>query len=244
GPPLALLRGDGRWEAVLDAAPSDARAPLALMRRHAANGDRHAALRQFERLDLALRQELGVGPGPEASALRDRLIAAYDVFPPRDDPLIGRDLELSVAERALLDAAAGRGRALIVEGEAGAGKSSLLAAITARAAELGLRTGHGTSAPVEGAWPYAPLIEALCAVCQREPALLGRLAGHHRAEIARALDGPETTWAGRSMHQRLFMAAGELVRLAAAPGGLLLTIDDVHDADDASLRLVHYLVRS
>jgi DNA-binding SARP family transcriptional activator/tetratricopeptide (TPR) repeat protein len=241
---LDLLRRDGRWEAVLDVDASDERAHLALMRRHAANGDRHAALRQFERLDRTLRQELGVGPGPEASALRDRLLAAYDVFPRRDDPLIGRDLEMSVAERALLAAAAGRGRALIVGGEAGAGKSSLLAAITARAAELGLRTGHGTSAPVEGAWPYAPLIEALCGVCQRDPALLGRLAGHHRAEIARALAGPETTWAGRSTHQQLFMAAGELVRLAAGTGGLLLTIDDVHDADDASLRLLHYLARS
>jgi DNA-binding SARP family transcriptional activator/tetratricopeptide (TPR) repeat protein len=241
---LDLLRRDGRWEAVLDVDASDERAHLALMRRHAADGDRHAALRQFERLDRALRQELGVGPGPEASALRDRLLAAYDVFPRRDDPLIGRDLEMSVAERALLDAAAGRGRALIVGGEAGGGKSSLLAAITTRAAELGLRTGHGTSAPVEGAWPYAPLIEALCGVCQRDPALLSRLAGHHRAEIARALADPETTWAGRSTHQQLFMAAGELVRLASATGGLLLTIDDVHDADDASLRLLHYLVRS
>jgi hypothetical protein len=80
------------------------------MRRHAANGDRHAALRQFDRLDRALRQELGVAPGQEASALRDRLLAAHDVFPPRDGPLIGRDLEISIAERALLDAAAGGNR--------------------------------------------------------------------------------------------------------------------------------------
>jgi DNA-binding SARP family transcriptional activator len=69
---LDLLRRDGRWEAVLESDASDERAHLALMRRHAANGDRHAALRQFERLDRALRQELGVGPGREASALRAR----------------------------------------------------------------------------------------------------------------------------------------------------------------------------
>ena len=241
---LDLLRRAGRWEAVLESDPSDERGHLALMRRHAANGDRHAALRQFERLDRALRQDLGVAPGREASALRDRLLAAYDVFPRHDDPLIGRDLELSVAERALLDAAAGRGRTLIVAGEAGAGKSSLLAAITARAAELGFRTGHGTSAPVEGAWPYAPLIEALRGVCRRDPALLGRLAGHHRAEIDRVLAGAEISWAGQSTHQRLFMATAELVSLASATTGLLLTIDDVHDADDASLRLLHYLARS
>ncbi len=40
------------------------------------------------------------------------------------------------------------------------------------------------------------------------------------------------------------MAAAELVRLAAAGHGLLLTIDDVHGADDASLRLLHYIARA
>jgi DNA-binding SARP family transcriptional activator len=81
---LDLLRLDGQWEAVAELDPGDERAHLALMRRHAANGDRHAALRQFDRLDRALRQELGLAPGPEASALRDRLLAAHDVFPHRD----------------------------------------------------------------------------------------------------------------------------------------------------------------
>ena len=179
-----------------------------------------------------------------AEARREQLARIHlDLLRP-DDPLIGRDLEMSVAGQALLDAAAGRGRTLIVAGEAGAGKSSLLAAITTRASELGLRSGHGTSAPAEGSWPYAPLIEALCAVCRRDPALLAGLAGHHRAEIDRVLAGEPTSWGGRSTHQRLFMAAGELVSLASATGGLLLTIDDIHDADDASLRLVHYLARS
>ena len=41
-------------------------AHLALMRRYAAHGDRHAALRQFERMDRTLRRELGVAPGSEA----------------------------------------------------------------------------------------------------------------------------------------------------------------------------------
>ncbi|HEY3651402.1 MAG TPA: BTAD domain-containing putative transcriptional regulator, partial [Streptosporangiaceae bacterium] len=59
---LDLLRLDGRWEAVAELDPGDERAHLALMRRHAANGDRHAALRQFDRLDRALRQELGLAP--------------------------------------------------------------------------------------------------------------------------------------------------------------------------------------
>jgi hypothetical protein len=41
------------------------------------------------------------------------------VFPPSDSPLIGRDLEISIAERAVLDASAGANRTLIISGEAG-----------------------------------------------------------------------------------------------------------------------------
>ena len=63
---LDLLRLDGQWETVVELDASDELAHLALMRRHAANGDRHAALRQFERMDRTLRRELGVVPGREA----------------------------------------------------------------------------------------------------------------------------------------------------------------------------------
>ena len=166
------------------------------------------------------------------------------MFPDRDGTLVGRDLEISIAERALLDAAAGGNRTLIISGEAGAGKSSLLAAIAARAKERRFLAGHGTAAPVEGAWPYAPVIEALCGVCQQDPGLLSGLPGPHRDEIDRARNSTPLSWAGHSTHQRLFLAAAELVRLAAAGQGLLLTVDDVHDADDGSLRLLHYLARS
>jgi hypothetical protein len=224
--------------------PCDELAHLELMRRHAANGDRHAALRQFERMDRTLRRELGVAPGKEALALRDRLLAQNDVVLRRDGALLGRDSELAVADHMLIDVAAGTSRTMIVSGPAGVGKSSLLAAIRSRAAAMGFRVGSGLSAPVEGSWPFAPVVEALADLCRRHPTLLDGLPDHHRDEIDRALAGEEITWTGGSTHQRLFVAAAELVRLASASNGLLLTIDDIHDADDASLRLVHYLARS
>ncbi len=241
---LDLLRLDGQWETVVELDPSDEVAHLALMRRHAASGDRHAALRQFERMDRALRRELGVAPGREAIALRDRLLGEHDVVPMNESDLICRDVELAIAERALLEAAAGRGRTLIVHGVAGVGKTVLIQAISDRAREMSFRVGHGASSPVEGAWPYAPVVEALADMSRKHPTLLDGLADVHREEIDRALGGTEMPWSGGSSHQRLFVAVAELVRLASATHGLLLTIDDVHDADDASLRLVHYLARS
>src|SRR6185369_8524749 len=89
-----------------------------------------------------------------------------------------------------------------------------------------------------------PVVEALADLCRRHPTLLDGLPDRHREEIDRALSGAEISWSGESSHQRLFVAAAELVRLASASNGLLLTIDDAHDADDASLRLLHYIARS
>ena len=113
----------------------------------------------------------------------------------------------------------------------------------ALAGRRGWRTGRGTASAVEGPWPYAPVLEALGDLCRRHPALLDGLDDAYRAEIERALSGRDVTWSGESGHQRLFVAAAELVRLAASGHGLLLVVDDLHEADEASLRLLHYLSR-
>jgi len=244
---LDLLRLDGRWEAVVELDPADELANVHLMRRYAADGDRHAAIRQFERLDRHLRRELGVAPGRDAQTLHDRLLADQEgpaTAAPRTIGLVGRAGETALLERALLDSSEGRSRAVIVSGPPGIGKSALLAMAIERARELNLRIGRGTSAPVEGAWPYAPVIEALADLSRRHPTLLDGLGDQHRQEIDRALAGVELEWNGGSSHQRLFVACAELVRLASAGRGLLLAIDDIHDADDASLRLMHFLARS
>src|SRR5436190_19007979 len=242
---LELLRLDERWQDLADLDPGDERAHLELMRHYLAEGDRHAALRQFERLDRVLRRELGVAPSAQTVALRDRALADTAVRPlaPVERTLIGRDAELAAVERALDDAAAGRSRTILVSGPPGIGKTAVLAEARAAAKRRGWRTGFGTSARVEGAWPYAPIVEALADLCRRHTALLDGLADTYHVEIDRALAGVESGWAGETGHQRLFVAVAELLRLAAATHGVLLVIDDIHDADDASLRLLHYLAR-
>jgi DNA-binding SARP family transcriptional activator/tetratricopeptide (TPR) repeat protein len=239
-----LLRLTGRWDQLVELDPSDEQAHLELMRRQAGAGDGHAALRQFERLDRALRRELGLAPGAEAIALRDRLLAEIGPATRTATLLIGRDAEVATVEQLLRDAGAGRARTMIVTGPAGIGKSALLKEARTVADGRGWRVGHGTAAPVEGMWPFAPVMESLADVCRRHPTLLDGLADVYREEIDRVLGGADATWTGQSGYQRLFVAATELVRLAAGSDGLLLTIDDVHAADDASLRLLHYLARA
>ena len=73
---LDLLRLAERWTDILELDPADEVAHIALIRQHADAGNRHAALRQFDRLAEELRRDLGVSPSLEAQQLRDRLLAA------------------------------------------------------------------------------------------------------------------------------------------------------------------------
>ncbi|MGN6129127.1 MAG: AfsR/SARP family transcriptional regulator, partial [Nocardioidaceae bacterium] len=70
-----LLRLAGRWERLLELQPADEEAHLALARLAADRGDARAALRQLERMDPALRRELGTPPRAEAETLRRELAA-------------------------------------------------------------------------------------------------------------------------------------------------------------------------
>jgi DNA-binding SARP family transcriptional activator/tetratricopeptide (TPR) repeat protein len=247
-----LLRQAGRWEALVALDPTDEDAQVALMRSLADAGDHRAAFRQFERLDRALRHELGVGPGPAAIAVRDELLTVGPAPPTgRVDRrrsaagrVVGRDDELAAFDAQLESAATGRARAVFVAGPAGIGKTAFLEVAAVRAARAGWRVGHGAAAVIEGAWPYAPVLEALRDLCRAHPALLDGLDDTLRTEIEQAMGGEDLAWTGDAAHRRLFVAAGELVRLAASSTGALLVVDDLHDADDATLRLVHHLVRA
>ena len=244
---LDLLRLAGRWEEVLVEEPADEQAHLALARASADRGDVRAALRQLERLDQALRLELGTTPSPEAEELRVRLEARVPAHrsasPPQGGRLFGRRPVGDLVRERLDRAEAGHGSTLLFTGPPGVGKTAVLDLAESLARQRGWRTGRGTASAVEGPWPYAPVLEALSDLCRRHAALLDGLDDVYRAEIERALSGRDVSWSGESGHQRLFVAAAELVRLAAAGHGLLLVVDDLHEADEASLRLLHYLSR-
>jgi DNA-binding SARP family transcriptional activator/tetratricopeptide (TPR) repeat protein len=241
-----LLRRSGRWGELALADPADEEASLACARQLAESGNRGAALRQLERLERALRGELGVRPGPAVVSLRAELLAS-DAPETQRRParvLFGRDAELRRIDRLIVAASTGEGRTLFVSGPAGIGKTAVLRWLDRRVQERGLRVGVGAAAALEGAWPYAPVLEALADLCRRYPALLDNLADEYRSEIEGALRGSSPEWVGESRHQRLFVSAAELLRLAASGGGAVLIVDDAHDADEASLRLLHYLSRA
>lgn len=245
---LQVLRLAERWEELVVLDPGDEHAHLEVMRRHLAAGDRHAALRQFERLDRALRQELGVAPSEEAKRLRTRALADEPVAPasPPDAtaPLPGRELQFALIDTLLADAEGGRERVALVSGAPGVGTSTLLSAWRRAAERRGFRTAAGAAEPAEGLWPYAPITEAITDLCRRHPSLVERLDAPFREEIERVMASLPSAWSGADAHQRLFVATAALFRLAATDGGLFLALDDLQDADDASLRLAQHLTRA
>ena len=168
------------------------------------------------------------GPWPGSSAwhrasrpiaLRDVLVAggADEPAPVIWDDLVGREEERSAVASLLEAVGAGHGgRTLLLAGPAGAGKSALLAWSRAAAESRGWRTGHGVAAAIEGAWPYAPVLEAVADLGRRHPGLLDGLDDNYRGEIERALAGGDLQWSGKGGHQRLFVAVAEMLRLAAS----------------------------
>src|SRR6476660_7170168 len=100
------------------------------MRPSADRGDIRGALRQFERMDQALRRELGIVPSVEAQQLRARLETGLSGSTSATQPpgrrLFGRrDVGNLVRER-LDQAAGGRGGTLLFTGPPGVGKSAVL----------------------------------------------------------------------------------------------------------------------
>ena len=239
---LDVLRSAGRWEAVLAVEPADEEAHLELMRSSAARGQRIATLRQFERLERALSDELGVSPSREAIELR---LQALDGQPDRIE-LVGRTDERHTIQETLDQARQGSGSLLLLTGVAGIGKTTLSNWTVDRARQHGWIVGRAVAASIDGPWPYAPVLELIDDLLRHAPELLDELPTSHQAELRRVREAPDSlhdTPADDDGHQRLFVAVDRLVRNAARSRGLLLFVDDLHAADDASLSMFHYLAR-
>lgn len=156
-------------------------------------------------------------------------------------PLVGRRREV-----ALLEAALGRLRTATVQlvevvGEPGIGKTRLLAELCARADQAGHLVLTGRASEFELQAPFGILVDAV------DEHLAGRLNALDRdrlnllAEVFPCLSARASD-AGIERY-RLHRAMRGLLEELAAPGGLVLVLDDVHWADEASLELVAYLLR-
>jgi DNA-binding CsgD family transcriptional regulator len=162
--------------------------------------------------------------------------------------LLERDAVLAGIEQRLREAVAGAGSLLLLEGPAGIGKTRVVLAAGWHGRELGLTTLSARCSELEQDFAYGlvrQLFEAsLVAASPPERAgLLAGAAGHAAPLFGVAAPHED---AADALLDPSFAILHGLYWLCANLGRrcpLLLCIDDVHWADQASLRFLHYLGR-
>jgi DNA-binding SARP family transcriptional activator len=227
------------------------------------SGDRTAALGRFAEFRDRLQAETSEGPSRALAQLVRKIEADQTARPTRpitdewytrapafESGLIGRTDELEALRKAWRGVQRGSGRVVLIEGEAGVGKSRLadefLRWVVAETGTVLRARGYDARAGV----PYGPVVEAL-----RDALGAPGLAGadpQWLAEVARLLPelrqrfpglpeitpppAPAEAW-------RLFEAVAQVLLAVAAEQPVAVAVDDLHWCDGDSCNLLHFLTR-
>jgi len=165
--------------------------------------------------------------------------------------LIGRDPQLKTIDHLLVQIGQGHGQTLLLAGEAGVGKSRLVAESKARAARRGWTLLQGHCFETEGGLPYAPILDLLRSYSLNHAAAeIGQAFGAAAPglvallpELAALLPAPPAPLEPEPDKYHHFQALAQFCLNLAAGQPLLLVIEDLHWGDEASLELLLYLAR-
>jgi tetratricopeptide (TPR) repeat protein len=243
------------------------------MRLYAQLGRRTAALRQYQACVNSLRRELNVEPEEETrelyrDILRRRpilaatgLVPASAAWPPAASafednvPLIGRELETARLRAWLAKASSGSCQVALLVGETGGGKSRLVAKLVSEAGSANAELKPppfslllGRCHEGEQILAFGPWIDAFrTGRLSGERALLDKLEPVWRAELVRLLPelrGPEDPLPSDPPDAaRLFEAVRQLMACLTNRSPVVIVLEDLHWADEMSLRLLQFLVR-
>jgi DNA-binding SARP family transcriptional activator len=270
---LALGRGAeavGEIEALIARQPLRER-PRGQLMLALYRSDRQAeALAAYQDARRVLSEELGIDPSPALRELERRILqqdpglTAASPPPPRPGPelptprrrvpLVGREADLARLGEHLAAALSGEPRIVVVTGEAGAGKTTLVEAFLADAVPgEEVLVGSGQCVEQHGASEaYMPVLEALDRLC-RAPGGEG---------LVRLLVERAPTWIvqmpwlvspgelsqiqGRTMgatQARMLREIVEALLSAAAERPIALVLEDLHWSDPSTVTLLSALAR-
>lgn len=222
-----------------------------------AAGHRAEALAVFYTVRARLNEDLGITPGAALQAAHRRVLTA-PVSPeigrtPHDDDrgmlagrsgFVGRAEEIALLLRTVQSAVAGETGIVIVEGEPGVGKTSLLEEVGAEAERRGVLVVWGVCLEGGGTPSMWPWLNAVGALLQTLPApeRNERLAGalSHLLKPSDDLLGPPRLLDGGAQF-RMFEEVVSVVGQVAARRPALIVVDDLQWADVTSLKLFSHL---
>src|SRR6516164_6657781 len=174
-------------------------------------------------LALALGEALGVGEAVGVSSA---------------EGLVGREAELAMAAAAVRQLGEGRASVLVIEGEAGIGKTRLVQAIVDDARSRDVTVFCGQAHPFERTRPFGVVAAALD-LSRRSP-------DPRRAAIGALLAGQDAGAPARAAGDIQYRAVEEIVDLVettCAERPVLLVAEDIHWADSASLLAILSVAR-
>jgi DNA-binding SARP family transcriptional activator/tetratricopeptide (TPR) repeat protein len=252
-------------ERLQDVDPLAEEAIRGIMEARAWASDRSGALKAFARFEAKLDEELGAKPGPDlvrmADLLRDgrRSTRRYSMkghpgervdlrFEP--ETLVGREREFSILSDAWQDVRRQLPRIIVVTSDPGVGKTTLVNAFAASCQMDGAVVARAQAYDGERELPFAVLGELIRqlatqrAIGGTEPEALSELT-RIDSEILKAFPGVPTpvAWAPELTPLRIADAFLKTITAAAADSPVMLVVDDLHAADNASTAILHSVAR-
>ena len=251
----ALLAGDPAdasivAEGALDHDPYDEAALRVLMRAHAAAGRPASALAAYARARERLSEDLGVDPVKETEELHTAILLSEPSVTAGVSSsraavrLVGRAGELERLDGALAEARAGGATSVVIEGEAGIGKTALVNAwLSAQADDTA--TFVGRCDELGRGLPLQPLLDALAVHVRHHPDLdvpasLATLLGPIAAGAA---SQPTTVTDPVGGQAQLFADLLGTFERATGDRTCVVVVEDVHLAVASTVEWLYYAAR-
>ena len=160
---------------------------------------------------------------------------------PSAPDFVGRHAELAVFEQAIADATNGLPSVVLVSGDAGIGKTTIVSESAARAG-VALHLGRSTHIGGE-IIPLAPLADLLRQLRRSRPELLSETSVLTALRDWFGPRSPSSAHDGAS-HGGLFVAVLELISHLATDAAVVVGFEDLHWADTVTWDLFDYLARN
>jgi DNA-binding SARP family transcriptional activator len=234
---------------LLQADPLSESAHLRIARLHVMQGNSAAARKQYEDMTIKLRDELGLFPSSITdAAFKDLLIRADDLIPNSPDrrqaPLFGRNREWEELLQSWQKAIREKSMLVVMEGEAGIGKTRLAEEFAWWSRNQGIRTLMANCFPSGASSSYETIASWL------EQVEWGHLDSGTLSEISRILPAVREHHPGlvspspiqESGQLRQLYQATELALLDGKP--TILILDDLQWSDKETLEMLNYFLRS